>query len=410
MEFGRKIINIEDFNYLLPDEKIAKYPLEERDNSKLLFYDGMTISDDNFNNIEKYINKNSLMLFNNSKVINARIIFQKSTGSNIEIFCLEPSSPKDYTSSFLQNKSCTWKALVGNNKKWKEDALEKIITINNDSFTLFAKRLSNNSKDFEIEFSWDNPRYSFSEILQTVGEIPIPPYLNRKSESSDKQKYQTVYCKFEGSVAAPTAGLHFTDKLLSKLKDKNISFDYVTLHVGAGTFQPVKNDNVKEHVMHFEKFIINKTSIKNIKEKLGNIIAVGTTTVRTLESLYQVAIQVYRNPEKADNSFQVLQFDYIKEENILQISTADLLENLLEWMTKNKFDSIETSTQIMIIPGYDFKIISSLITNFHQPKSTLLLLLSAYIGDKWKIVYEHAKKNNYRFLSYGDSCYFKLKK
>ena len=395
-------ININDFDYNLPDNKIAKYPLEQRDNAKLLIYNKINFSTDYFYNIPDYFSDKDLIIFNDTKVINARLIFEKETGSKIEIFCLEPLMPADYYTNFAQNQKCKWKCLVGNNKKWKTEILTKKICINNEETVLIAKKIAVFQKSFGIFFEWNNQNITFSQILENYGQIPIPPYLNRDSESIDNTEYQTIYSHFAGSVAAPTAGLHFTDAVFEKLQQKNVSKDFVTLHIGAGTFQPVKTENALEHTMHAEIFVISKHTINNIIQHYGNICAVGTTTVRTLETVYQIAVKVLKNNELNTNYFTVSQFEVY--ENKAEDSPLKILENLLTWMENNNFTELHCSTQIMLFPSYKFKIINKLITNFHQPKSTLLLLLAAFIGDKWKDMYSFALKNDFRFLSYGDAC------
>lgn len=398
-------INIKDFDYNLSDDKIAKYPLQQRDASKLLVFNNSKISTDRFYNISEYIPNDSLILFNNTKVINARLNFKKETGSKIEIFCLEPIKPSDYYLSFNSVENCTWKCLIGNNKKWKEGKLKSKLVIKNYEFTISVSKINNLGDSFEILFEWDNDKICFSDILEAMGNIPIPPYLNRNSEEIDKSRYQTIYSKFEGSVAAPTAGLHFTESLLDKLKANNIIIEDITLHVGAGTFHPVKTDEVYKHEMHTEYFKINKSCIENIIKKYGNITVVGTTTVRTIESTFQVALQVFNNPNISSNDFVVSQFEAY-EYDIKSINILAILENLVNWMKKNNYDYLNCATQIMILPGYSFKIVNRLITNFHQPKSTLLLLLAAFIGNEWKKVYSYALDNDFRFLSYGDSSIF----
>ena len=396
-------ININDYNYNLPDERIAKYPLAERDMSKLLVFDGK-IREDNFRNIRQYLPSDSLLLFNDTKVINARMLFEKETGAKIEIFCLDPISPCDFALAFSENHSCSWKCLVGNSKKWKDGRLKKNLVIDGISVDLFATRVREIGNSFEILFEWGNPSVSFSQIIEVAGNIPIPPYLNRKSEDIDKVRYQTVYSHYQGSVAAPTAGLHFTERVMQDLREHNVECDAVTLHVGAGTFQPVKTDMVSEHEMHTEHFIVNRSTIEKIVQYLGNITITGTTTVRTVESLFRVGVQVLENKNINTNEFAVSQWEAYSDN---QNNDAQLVfENLLAWMDAKGFDQIKCATQIMIIPGFKFKVTSRLITNFHQPKSTLLLLLSAFIGDTWKSVYDYALKNNFRFLSYGDSCLF----
>lgn len=410
-KFNKKVvrnININDYNYDLPDEKIAKYPLAERDMSKLLVFDGERIEEDRFRNISTHLPSGGLLLFNDTKVINARMIFEKETGARIEVFCLDPLSPSDYALAFAENKSCSWKCLVGNSKKWKEGKLRKQVCVGNVSLYLYIIRVREIGNSFEILFEWDNPDVTFSQIIDAAGNIPIPPYLNRNSEEIDSVRYQTVYSHYEGSVAAPTAGLHFTERVMDDIRKHGIDCDAVTLHVGAGTFQPVKTDNAAEHEMHTEHFVVNRSTIEKIASNLGNITITGTTTVRTVESLYRVAVQVSENKDVDTNEFAVSQWEaYSGKENY---DTKELLLNLLSWMDDKGFDSIRCATQIMIVPGFKFRIVDRLITNFHQPKSTLLLLLSAFIGDDWRKVYGYALENGFRFLSYGDSCLFLHKK
>ncbi|MBO7570757.1 MAG: S-adenosylmethionine:tRNA ribosyltransferase-isomerase [Bacteroidales bacterium] len=410
-KFNKKVvrnININDYNYDLPDEKIAKYPLAERDMSKLLIFDGERIEEDRFRNISSHLPSGGLLLFNDTKVINARMIFEKETGARIEVFCLDPISPSDYALSFAENKSCLWKCLVGNSKKWKEGKLRKQVCVGDVSLYLYITRVREIGNSFEILFEWDNPDVTFSQIIDAAGNIPIPPYLNRNSEEIDSVRYQTVYSHYEGSVAAPTAGLHFTERVMDDIRKHGINCDAVTLHVGAGTFQPVKTDNAAEHEMHTEHFVVNRSTIEKIASNLGNITITGTTTVRTVESLYRVAVQVFENKDNETNEFAVSQWEaYSGKEDY---DAKELLLNLLSWMDDKGFDSIRCATQIMIVPRFKFRIVDRLITNFHQPKSTLLLLLSAFIGDDWRKVYGYALENGFRFLSYGDSCLFLHKK
>lgn len=401
-------ININDYNYDLPDEKIAKYPLDERDMSKLLVFDGDKIEEDRFRNISTHLPAGSLLLFNDTKVINARMIFEKETGARIEVFCLDPISPSDYAQAFAQNGRCSWKCLVGNSKKWKDGRLKKSIIVDGKNLDLYITRVREIGNSFEILFEWDNPDICFSQIIDVAGNIPIPPYLNRNSEDIDKVRYQTVYSHYQGSVAAPTAGLHFTERVMGDLKKCNIQSDAVTLHVGAGTFQPVKTDNAAEHEMHTEHFIVKRTTIEKIVQYLGNITITGTTTVRTVESLFCVGTQIFENKDVAVEEFHVSQWEAYEYKD--KYDVREILENLLSWMTAKGLEYIRCATQIMIVPGFRFRITDRLITNFHQPKSTLLLLLSAFIGDEWRKVYGYALENNFRFLSYGDSCLFLNKK
>lgn len=392
-----KNIEIADFNYDLPNEKIAKYPLDIRHNSKLLIYKNEQISQSKFYNIADALPKNALLIYNDTKVIQARLHFRKKTGAKIEIFCLEPLNPTDYNLMFQSTNTCDWKCIVGNQKKWKEENLKLNLEIDNQEIILTAEKL-NSGANPTIRFSWDND-VEFGQILEQIGNIPIPPYLNRDSEEKDKQTYQTVYSKYNGSVAAPTAGLHFTKEVMQNLKEKNFSFEQVTLHVGAGTFKPVKSKTIGEHEMHFEHFIINKTLIENIIKNFGNIIAIGTTSVRTLESIYYIALKISR--KEFAEEFTVNQWEAYEQEHNLNI--LDALNIILEYLNENKLNQLRAKTQIMIIPGYKFKIINVIITNFHQPKSTLLLLISAITGINWKTIYNYALENNFRFLSYGDS-------
>lgn len=410
-KFNKKVIrniNINDYNYDLPDEKIAKYPLDERDMSKLLVFDGDKIEEDRFRNISTHLPAGSLLLFNDTKVINARMIFEKETGARIEVFCLDPISPSDYAQAFAQNGRCSWKCLVGNSKKWKDGRLKKSIIVDGKNLDLYITRVREIGNSFEILFEWDNPDICFSQIIDVAGNIPIPPYLNRNSEDIDKVRYQTVYSHYQGSVAAPTAGLHFTERVMGDLKKCNIQSDAVTLHVGAGTFQPVKTDNAAEHEMHTEHFIVKRTTIEKIVQYLGNITITGTTTVRTVESLFCVGTQISENKDVDAEEFHVSQWEAYEYRD--KYDAREILENLLSWMTAKGLEYIRCATQIMIVPGFRFRITDRLITNFHQPKSTLLLLLSAFIGDEWRKVYGYALENNFRFLSYGDSCLFLNKK
>ena len=401
---------IETYNYDLSDERIAKYPLAERDSSKLLVYKNGEISESVFSNISEILPDNCLLVCNNTRVIHARIVFHKSTGARIEVFCLEPIGPSDYVLSLSSTTGCEWICLVGNLKKWKEGKLTQPVEMGGETVLFSAEKISTEGNTHRIRFSWDNDRVAFSEILESIGELPIPPYLNRDTEESDEETYQTVYSRIEGSVAAPTAGLHFTDAVFASLKKKNIKVEELTLHVGAGTFQPVKTDDVSEHVMHTETIIVPLKTIKHIRKKSGNIIAVGTTSVRTLESLYYVgsSLSLRDFPLKGENGAQepvvlkVGQWEpYTLPEN--PISANDALQNIIDYLEENGLDTLHAETQILIKPGFQFRIINGMITNFHQPKSTLLLLVSAFVGDNWKNIYNFALENNFRFLSYGDS-------
>jgi len=403
-----KNINIKAYDYTLPDEKIAKFPLSKRDESKLLIYKDKRVGESRFKCLSDYLPEKSLLIFNNTKVIQARLIFQKETGAQIEIFCLEPKEPADYAQVFIQNQSCTWLCMIGNLKKWKNGKLGCTV----QGARCMVERLESYGDTHLVRFEWDNPNLSFAEILETCGELPIPPYLNRKTEESDNQTYQTVYSKIKGSVAAPTAGLHFTKDVFDSLSKKDIDFEELTLHVGAGTFKPVKTETIEDHVMHTECITVKKSTVEKILNKLGNVFAVGTTSVRTLESLYYIGVLISRNPNTLVQNItspcplrrgiEVTQWLPYDEENN-RLSASEALNFVLQYFKQNNLDSLTTHTQIMIVPGYRFKIVNGIITNFHQPKSTLLLLISAFVGEQWKDIYDYALKHDFRFLSYGDS-------
>ncbi len=395
-----KNLSINDYIYDLPDEKIAKYPLQKRDESKLLIYKSGVITESFYKDVATKIPANSLLIFNNTKVVEARLLFEKNTGSIIEIFCLEPSEVyTDITTAMLQKESVQWKCLVGGAKKWKEEALNKYLL--GDDCVLSAKKIEKRNDYFLIEFSWSKESLSFAEVLHLAGEIPLPPYLNRDVEQNDKETYQTVYAKQDGSVAAPTAGLHFTNEIFTSLKNKNIDKNFVTLHVGAGTFKPVKADTMDEHEMHAEFIDVSIALIEKIISKLDEkIIAVGTTSLRTIESLYWLGVKVSQQFKIESKQLTIEQWDcYELPQNI---DTKIALEALVNWMKKNDLKRIITKTQIIIAPGYTLRIANGLITNFHQPKSTLLLLVAAIVGDDWRNIYNYALENEYRFLSYGD--------
>jgi S-adenosylmethionine:tRNA ribosyltransferase-isomerase len=399
-------INIEDYNYDLPQERIAKFPLDKRDHSKLLVYENGEICEDVFKNIDKKLPADSLLVFNETKVIQARLQFFKESGAKIEIFCLEAISPTaEVQLAFQQKSPVVWKCFIGNSKKWKEGSLKKRIKIEGNEIEFFATRKGMDGEAHLIEFSWAPSEYQFSQILESAGLVPLPPYMNREAIEEDKDRYQTIYARHDGSVAAPTAGLHFTRDVFNKLKKRNINIDEVTLHVGAGTFKPVSASTIGEHEMHVEKILIQKSCIENlIRYADKNIIAVGTTTVRTLESLYWFACKlvVDENPH-----FSIKQWDPYLDKYQLAKTPDELLTIVLNYMEDQKIEVLQGETQLMIAPSYQFKLIDVLITNFHQPKSTLLLLVSAFIGDDWKKAYQFALENDFRFLSYGDSCLFK---
>lgn len=410
-----RLISINDYTYSLPEERIASFPLKERDASKLIISREGKISEDIYRNITSHIPDNSLLVFNNTKVVEARLLFTKETGGVIEIFCLEPHEQyPDITTAMLQKGKVWWHCLVGGASKWKPgQLLNKNITTNGETITLQAKYVEKRSGSFIIEMLWSQPKLSFAEILHLAGAIPLPPYIKRAAEVSDAERYQTVYAHHDGSVAAPTAGLHFTEKIFSDLAVKNVSTDFVTLHVGAGTFKPVKSEIMQEHEMHAEWIDVSISSIESVLNNLGNnIIAVGTTSLRTLESLYWIGVKMsaqkvnnfceeVKHPKLNENMPQLSQWEaYELADKNMPVAAA--LNALLNWMNKNNLERLVTKTQILIAPGYDFKIVNGLVTNFHQPQSTLLLLVAALIGNAWKDIYQYAMNNNFRFLSYGD--------
>ena len=399
-----KNILIEDFDYPLPEERIAKFPLEQRDRSKLLFYHNGEIAESQFFHVPELLPQNSLLIFNNTKVIHARLFFQKVTGSTIEVFCLEPYQ-MPVAQAFEQRETCTWTCFIGNNKKWKEGPLSRNINIDGQDITLTAERIKAVGNAWIVRFAW-NGGASFAEVIDQAGVIPLPPYLKREAVSSDNERYQTVYAIHEGSVAAPTAGLHFTPEVFEALKAQHIDTDFITLHVGAGTFKPVNTATIGEHEMHIEKIEIDKDNIACILNHFGKpIIPVGTTTVRTIESVYWFGIKLSLNPDL--DAMHILQWDpYELAEKALPADEA--YRNVLSWMERNEMEHLDGDTQLMIAPGYKYHVINGLITNFHQPKSTLLLLVSALIGDAWKDCYRYALDHEFRFLSYGDSCLFIL--
>lgn len=391
-----KEIEIDLFNYSLAEDKIAKYPLAERDSSKLLIYKKGAIHSEYFRNLNLHLPENSLLCFNNTKVIYSRLFFKKTSGAKIEIFCLEPILPKSHDEIFASTSQCKWKCMVGNLKKWKSGNLVKQIEINGNKFDLTAELESRDAQNTIVKLSW-NTNASFGEILEAEGNIPIPPYLNRESETIDKQRYQTLYANISGSVAAPTAGLHFSQTVFDLLSKKNIIIEPITLHVSAGTFQPVKTNTIGDHIMHREYFSVSADTIRKIKLNLGNITATGTTTMRTIESLYYIAYNI----SKGIFDFNVTQWEAYKDKN--RINPEQALDIILDYMEKSSLSVLNASTEIIIVPGFKFSFVNRLITNFHQPRSTLLLLVAAFIGENWKNVYEYALNNNYRFLSYGDS-------
>ena len=394
-------IRIEEFNYPLPDERIAKFPLTKRDESKLLVYRNGKIDEAVFKQLSDYLPQGSMLVYNNTRVIQARMLFQKETGAQIEVFCLEPVIPHDYALVFQQTESCSWLCLVGNLKKWKEGALHKTIRMDDKEVVLSAERIKTTGDSHLVRFSWNNPQVTFAELLDAAGILPIPPYLHRETRESDLQTYQTVYSKIKGSVAAPTAGLHFTPEVLAGLDAKGFTREEVTLHVGAGTFKPVKSEVIGDHEMHTEFISVRRSSIENIRTNLGRIIAVGTTSVRTLESLYYMGRTLVNNPDATSEELVVTQWTPYNDTE--EVPAHEALTALLDYLDRNQTDTLLSATQIMIAPGYEFKIVKGIITNFHQPKSTLLLLISAFVNGNWKSIYNYALDNDFRFLSYGDS-------
>lgn len=396
-------IRIDEFNYPLPEERIAKFPLDQRDHSKLLVYNKGAVGEDVFYNLPNYIDKSALMVFNNTKVIQARLHFYKETGACIEVFLLEPANPADYEQAFQTRGHCVWKCLIGNQKKWKSGPLIMQYTIDGNEYTFqVEKENSGESSENTFSFSWTSD-HSFSEIIDVVGELPIPPYLNRKTEESDKRTYQTVYSKIQGSVAAPTAGLHFTDSVLEALDEKGVIRDEVTLHVGAGTFKPVKSDEIAGHEMHSETFCVKRQTLVRLLEHDCHAVAVGTTSVRTLESLYYLGLKVIANPNIQPEEMHVSQWEPYSLTTDQSPEGKASIQALLDYLDRNNLSSLHASTQIIIAPGYEYKIVNRLVTNFHQPKSTLLLLVSAFVKGDWKSIYNYALTHDFRFLSYGDS-------
>lgn len=399
-----KDLSILDFTYDLPDEKIARYPLNERDQSKLLVFHHQQITTSVYRNLPSLLPANSLLVFNNTKVVEARLYFQKASGSIIEIFCLEPDDRyPDITTAMLQRQQVYWKCFVGGAKKWKEPSLSLSFLYNDLAVTLTAEKAEQLQDYYIISFHWDHPGIAFADVLHAAGNLPLPPYMNRVAETEDYERYQTVYAKHDGSVAAPTAGLHFTESLLSSLKNAHIHTAFVTLHVGAGTFKPVKTRLMQDHDMHAEFIDVSAETIEQIKNNLPhNIIAVGTTSLRTLESLYWLGIKTLQEPAIGISALTANQWD--PYETVEETDALTALNALYDWMKTKKINRLITKTKIIIAPGYKFRIISGLITNFHQPQSTLLLLVAAITGSDWKKIYNHALHNEFRFLSYGDGC------
>lgn len=412
-----KHIHISDYNYDLPDSRIAKFPVSPRDTSKLLVYRHGEISDDIFYNLPKYLPQKSLMVFNNTKVIQARMHFRKETGALIEVFLMEPAAPTDYELMFQTRGECSWLCMVGNLKKWKEGSLVRTFDVAGSTINFKATMrrdfidTTSGGTNYWVDFAWNNPLVSFAEILDAVGELPIPPYLNRETQDSDKTTYQTVYSKIKGSVAAPTAGLHFTDKVLAAIDAAGVRREELTLHVGAGTFKPVKSEEIDGHTMHTEYVCVRRDTLQTLLDYDCCAIAVGTTSVRTLESLYYMGVKLEANPDAAEEDLHVCQWEpYEKADgtpvdgNLIDgITPQKAISNIIAWLDKNNLKTLHSSTQIIIAPGYEYKIVKVLVTNFHQPQSTLLLLVSAFLKGDWRNVYDYALSHDFRFLSYGDS-------
>lgn len=396
-----KHIKISDYNYPLPDERIAKFPLPVRDQSKLLVYRHGEVSETRFTSLPDYLEAGELMIFNNTKVIQARLHFRKETGALIEIFCLEPIQPNDYVLNFQQTSHAAWLCMIGNLKKWKEGSLHKEMNVKGHTITLTATRGECRGTSHWVDFTWDNPEITFADILEVFGELPIPPYLNRETQESDKKTYQTVYSKIKGSVAAPTAGLHFTERVLQALRDKGVDLEEVTLHVGAGTFKPVKSEEIEGHEMHTEYISVNRQTIEKLIAHGGKAIAVGTTSVRTLESLYYIGVTIASHPDAGQEELHVRQWQ--PYETHPTMTTVESLQQILDYMKRHELEALHTSTQIIIAPGYTYHIVQKMVTNFHQPQSTLLLLVSAFVKGNWRTIYDYALAHDFRFLSYGDS-------
>ena len=392
-------IRIEDYNYPLPDERIAKYPLPERDSSKLLIYQDGNVSDKIFKDLPTLLPAASLMIFNDTKVVPARMSFERDSGARIEIFCLEPVSPAEYATAFATEGKCSWTCVIGNAKRWKGDILSLSNPANDgviSEMNLKARLENREGQTGTVEFTWQGD-LPFSRVLEICGTVPIPPYLNRKTEAIDSERYQTLYAKIRGSVAAPTAGLHFTDKVLEDISAKGIRMENVCLHVGAGTFLPVKSGDVAEHPMHREPFIVSLDLIKRIRDNAGKLIAVGTTSVRTLESLYYLGVKCIEEGKPSD----VGQWEpYTRE---YSYTVEESLDAIVDYLEKNNLPELKVGTRIIIVPGFRFRLVDILVTNFHQPESTLILLVSAFVGGDWRTIYDYALGHGFRFLSYGDS-------
>lgn len=397
-------IRISEFNYPLPEERIAKYPLPVRDQSRLLLYRHGQVSEDRFTSLPQHLPAGSLMIFNNTRVIQARLHFRKETGALIEVFCLEPALPNDYALNFQQTSHVAWLCMVGNLKKWKEGTLKRALTVKGTPLILTAERGACHGTSHWIDFRWDNPQVTFADILEVFGELPIPPYLNRETQESDKETYQTVYSKIKGSVAAPTAGLHFTPGVLDALRQHDIELEELTLHVGAGTFRPVKSQEIEGHEMHTEYISVSRHTLQRLIAHNGQAVAVGTTSVRTLESLYHIGVTLLHNPDAPEKALHVRQWQpYDLPTDASTPTPVEALQAIVTYLDRHDMETLHTSTQIIIAPGYDYHIVQAMVTNFHQPQSTLLLLVSAFVRGDWRKIYDYALAHDFRFLSYGDS-------
>lgn len=392
-------IRIEDYNYDLPEERIAKYPLPERDSSKLLQYKDGVVEEHRFKDIASLLPEGAMMIFNDTKVVPARLFFQKETGAHIEVFCLKPIDPPEFNTIFAARNKCRWRAVIGNAKKWKNDVLHLYNQENDERINavgLTVKQIEKEAETSIVEFNW-NDGYLFSDVLEICGNVPIPPYLNRKTEAIDLDRYQTTYARIRGSVAAPTAGLHFTDAVMSDISNRGIDIEKVCLHVGAGTFLPVKSDKVADHPMHREPFVVSLDLLKKLRDNTRPLVAVGTTSVRTLESLYYVGISCIENgcPEEV-NQWAPYEREYTE-------TTEEALDAIIQYLENNGLDELKINTKIIIVPGFEFRLVDTIVTNFHQPESTLILLVSAFVKGDWRRIYDYALENDFRFLSYGDS-------
>lgn len=396
-------IKMSDYQYSLPDERIAKFPLERRDESKLLIYRQGLIQEYHFKELPEQLPQNALMVFNNTRVIRARLVFRKETGAKIELFCLEPLLPADYERVFTATGSCEWMCLVGNSKKWKEGALKRTLEVKGNEVSLEALTMEDLQGHRRIRFQWNDESITFADLLESAGVLPIPPYLNRETVERDLQTYQTVYSKIKGSVAAPTAGLHFTPEVLDSLEQKGIKKSEVTLHVGAGTFKPVKSETIGGHEMHSEYISVNIQVFKDLVAHQGPIIAVGTTSVRTLESLFWLGVQIVQDSSLDPEHLVVEQWEPYHA--TLQLTAKESFQAIIDFLEKHDLDCLQAHTRIIIVPGYSFKVVDGLVTNFHQPGSTLLLLVSAFVGGDWRTIYDYALAHDFRFLSYGDSSF-----